>query len=364
MEILKVKTQNKDQLKHLIEMEKESNGMINGRQMIAARASVTVEFRANMIELLAIKKISNDIKVDLTPPKDDESYSEAFKMYTETDYSDIIKKENDKYLNLPIGVTEYNGICSFYGTNIRILTNTGNFAELFEKVDDYGSLEEKIPELFYRAVYKQIMSDLDFDYSVADTYFTRNLYSRLPENKRFTLMRVFLKDGISSVPFISASQEDVAFGLRKLSDELNANIASYGSYGLTAEISCYTSLWLFYILKVFGVSNIVIDEEPINIFIKKDHMYCKDTNWSKEFESIRKSEDPSQVLKILGLTPANTKIHYTINVSFSGNRHTEYKDIFGDFGHLIFLTENDEVEELRNMIEVILQTCRENTVVN
>ena len=113
MEILKVKTQNKDQLKHLIEMEKESNGMINGRQMIAARASVTVEFRANMIELLAIKKISNDIKVDLTPPKDDESYSEAFKMYTETDYSDIIKKENDKYLNLPIGITEYNGICSF-----------------------------------------------------------------------------------------------------------------------------------------------------------------------------------------------------------------------------------------------------------
>ena len=37
MEILKVKTQNKDQLQHLIEMEKESNGMINGRQMIAAR---------------------------------------------------------------------------------------------------------------------------------------------------------------------------------------------------------------------------------------------------------------------------------------------------------------------------------------
>lgn len=355
MEILDVKTQNLDQIEHLVEMEKESGGILNGRQMIVARSSVSIRFRANLIELLAIKKISNYFSVSMVPPGDDNSYNEAFKMFTTEDYSNIVRKESCKYLNLPIGVTEYNGVCSFYGSNIRILTKTGNFGEFVEYMhDDKTSLSDTIAKLFYQAIYMHIMHDLDFDYTVADKFFSKNLYSRLP-NKTFTVMRVFLKDGIGSVPFISSNPKDVSAGINKIMEELKENVSNYGSHGLTVEISCFTSLYFFFILKILGKQNIVIDEEPINLFIKKDHVYMKETEWSKTFDNIDKTKIEN-VIAFLGLMPANAKIHYTINVTFAKEHENTFDNIFESSGDILHLLKSGELNELKSILDIILNT--------
>lgn len=347
MQIIDVKTQNINLLKQLTEMEKESKGMINGRQMIVSRASVTVYFMANLPELCSIKEISDKVTVKFECSNHKKDYEEAFKMYSQDDYTKFIdtvfdKQSDVKTIHFPIGITEYYGSCTFIGADIRILTNTGNFAELFEINE--SSFEDKIPELFYKAVYRNIMSELDYDYSTADKFLNMNLYRGLPA-KRFTLMRIFVKNGITSVPFIWSKDEDVVKGMDILKKEYDEINDMYGDATLTAEISCNTSLYIYYILKLLtGKSISIIDQRPINEFLFHNHDYSIKTEWNEIYQNLENTDLTS--MQRLGLIPANTLINYTVNVDIT------------DIGELINVSKYEEQKEFIELINSIKEVCK------
>ena len=352
MQIIDVKTQNINLLNQLTEMEKESKGMINGRQMIVSRACVTVYFMANLSELCSINEISDKLTVKLEYSEHKEDYAEAFKMYSQDDYSKFIdnvfdKKDVMKPIHFPIGITEFYGSCTFIGTNIRILTNTGNFSELFENKD--SSFEDKIPELFYKAVYRNIMSELDYDYSFADKFLNMNLYNGLPK-KRFTVMRIFVKNGITSVPFIWAKDEDVAKGMKLLKEECDDIINIYGGSILTAEISCHTSLYTYYALRLFSDKTTpisIIDQRPMNEFLFNKHEYSVKTEWNDIYQKLEDTRN-LQSIQRLGLIPADTYINYTLNVDISGTYISNFYS----------MTKNEEVKEFINLLESIKEVCK------
>ena len=353
MFIIKVKPQNLNFLEILMEMEKE-NTVINGRQMLASRASVVIEIKANLIELNAIRKLATNINVNMIEDFDQSSYLDSMHaIINDNKYDDVLKRiigsktniDNLVGFKLPIGLTEYPASCVFRGTGIRALTSTGNISELFPKNKD-KPIADLIAELFYKAVYKTILNDLDFDYKAIDTYFEKNLYSGLPKND-FTLMRVFLNNGMTSVPFFGMNEEDVNKYMNELVKESESILKTYGNYTIYAEISCQTSLFTYYILKVSGRYDLIIDEEPINEYIMKNHKYLVDSEWNDIFDKIR-SNDKSTILQNLELTPANAMIHYTINAKISNKKLFDIDGVFVQIASF-----NKEIRKLIDFINTI-----------
>ena len=104
-------------------------------------------------------------------------------------------------------------------------------------------------------------------------------------------MRIFVKNGITSVPFIWAKDEDVAKGMKLLKEECDDIINIYGGSILTAEISCHTSLYTYYTLRLFSDKTTpisIIDQRPMNEFLFNKHEYSVKTEWNDIYQKLDK----------------------------------------------------------------------------
>lgn len=341
MEIKEIKVKNLDLLEKLVNLEHENRGMVNGRDIMIKDARIVFGFSATLPELLSIKNISSsmnfsikkDHNKDFSPEKCEESLltytdNEMFAKKISEIFADDIAKENNFGFakDLPIGAIRYNGIATFAGSAIRGITSTGSYVELFESRDDEEiDLGEILPGLFYRAVYKDMMNSMTFDYSPLNRFLNKSRYLEYTEGSPATMLNIFNMDGEVVVSFVDTDTETLSKNLGDLRSEKSDISELTGASDTYVTINCYMPIFLYYIIKLSDDIT-VIDEEPMPEFLKKKKFKYEDADADSygirsEFEKIDNS-DTTNFLSMMGMIPGNTMYHFTIQIKLDLDKNT------------------------------------------
>lgn len=340
MDITEVSTKNLDNLESLIHFEHDHKGMINGRDMIIADSEIIIEAIVTLPELFAIKTIATNFSISKSFDKTDDAINYGLSIYTnDKRYEERIKSmvasirsakkdAEDSLLTtfMPIGTLCYTVRCSFVGGDIRILMATGSYHELIGEEYNADECIDKIPELFYKAVYKEMFARTSFYYDTINSILMRNRYKIYgDDDSDYHILRVTSDFGASEVTFVNTGVEEIESSVKKFVDEakeLRFNGLTIGN--VYAVITCKVSLFVYYMLKIHGIK--VIDEEPIKTFLVKDIKDYEIPDWSKHFPGTKDTtdlfaefdrDDETNIIRLMGLTPAGAMINFTVKVNLS-----------------------------------------------
>ena len=340
MDITEVSTKNLDNLESLIHFEHDHKGMINGRDMIIADSEIIIEAIVTLPELFAIKTIATNFSISKSFDKTDDGINYGLSIYTDDKrYEERIKSmvasirsakkdAEDSLLTtfMPIGTLCYTVRCSFVGGDIRILMATGSYYELIGEEYNADECIDKIPELFYKAVYKEMFARTSFYYDTINSILMRNRYKIYgDDNSDYHILRVTSDFGASEVTFVNTGVEEIESSVKEFVDEakeLRFNGLTIGN--VYAVITCKAPLFVYYMLKIHGIK--VIDEEPIKTFLVKDIKDYEIPDWSKHFPGTKDTtdllaefdrDDETNIVRLMGLTPAGAMINFTVKVNLS-----------------------------------------------
>lgn len=341
MDITEVSTKNLDNIESLIHFEHDHKGMINGRDMIIADSEIIIEAIVTLPELFAIKTIATNFSISKSFDKTDDAINYGLSIYTDDKrYEERIKSmvasirsakkdvENSLLTTfMPIGTLCYTVRCSFVGGDIRILMATGSYYELIGEEYNVDECIDKIPEFFYKAVYKEMFARISFYYDTINSILMRNRYKIYGDgdNLNYHVLRVTSDFGASEVTFLNTGVDEIESSVKEFVDEakeLRFNGLTIGN--VYAVITCKASLFVYYMLKIHGIK--VIDEEPIKTFLVKDIKDYEIPDWSKYFPGTKDTMDllaefdrgdETNIVRMMGLTPAGAMINFTVKVNLS-----------------------------------------------